>query len=484
VLKLPATAETVPWRTGLGATVTSMGDSTGGEIMTEAKPSAGVPLRTADAPDTDPRTWWTRPGLEIRHGRLFIAGRDAEALAREHGTPLYVYDVTHVIEQIRGVHDALARTGLPFKVRYALKAQREPEILRAVRALGTVGMDVCSPGEVAHALANGWRPEEISYTGTNVSERDLDAIFAAGVHINVDLLSQLRRVGRRRRAALDAAAGGATAPLGPAGGRVGIRINPRAGAAHRYVPVGQSPDDELRFGVYAGQKPTKFGIYPDQLDDAVRIAREYDLTIDTVHFHVSHQLLNEDLPAFDDAVGKAAAMIRHLQEAGCPIEEVNTGGGLGNPLGPGDEPLDLDAWAGILARHLGPLGVTIATEPGEYFTNRCGIVLTEVVTVEDRLGVPFIGITAGWNVMPIRFVWGEFFELVNCTAADAPRTQRVTISGHINEAPDLFAEDYPFPPTQEGDIVAILEAGSYCQAVANTHCMRPVAPALFFHDRL
>ena len=448
--------------------------------------------------DTDPRTWWARPGLEVRDGRLLVAGRDADALAREHGTPLYVYDVQHVTEQIRGVQAALARTGLPFKVRFALKAQREPEILRAVRALGAagapaaqiVGMDVCSPGEVAHALAHGWRPDEISYTGTNVSEADLDAIFAAGVHINVDLLTQLERVGRRRRAAHEAgdaaagSAGGAAAPLGPAGGRVGIRINPRAGAAHRYVPVGQSPDDELRFGVYAGEKPTKFGIYPDQLNDAVRIAREYDLTIDTAHFHVSHQLLNEDLPAFDDAVGKAAAMIRRLQEAGCPIEEVNTGGGLGNPLGPGDEPLDLDAWAGSLARHLGPLGVTIATEPGEYFAKRCGIVLTEVVTVEDRLGVPFIGITAGWNVMPIRFVWGEFFELVNCTAADAPRTQRVTISGHINEAPDLFAEDYPFPPTKEGDIVAILGAGSYCQTVAMTHCMRPVAKALFFQDRL
>ena len=445
--------------------------------------------------ETDPRTWWARPGLEVRDGRLLIAGRDAEALAREHGTPLYVYDVAHVSEQVRGVQAALARTGLRFKVRFALKSQREPDILAAVRALGmpgtpeSVGMDVCSPGEVEHALAHGWRPDEISYTGTNVSEQDLDAVFARGVHVNVDLLTQLERVGRRRRAALetgDAAvgsAGGDVAPPGPTGGRIGVRINPRAGAAHRYIPVGQSADDELRFGVYAGVKPTKFGIYPEQLDAAVRIAGEYGLTIDTAHFHVSHQLLNEDLPAFDDAVGKAAAMIRRLQGAGCPIEEANAGGGLGNPLGPGDEPLDLDAWASILARHLGPLGVVIGTEPGEYFTNRCGIVLAEVVTVEDRLGVPFIGITAGWNVMPLRFVWGEFLELVHCTAADAPRTQRVTVSGHISEAPDLFAEDYPFPTTREGDIVAILGAGSYCQTVAMTHCLRPVAKALFFTDR-
>lgn len=427
---------------------------------------------TVAATETSSRTWWVRPGLEVRSGRLLIAGHDAQELVREHGSPLYAYDVEQVVEQIRAVDRALAATGLRFRIRLALKAQREPEILAAVRSLGgdeasSVGLDVCSPGEVQHGLANGWLPSEISYTGTNLSDADLDAILASGIHVNVDLVTQLERFGRRRP-----------------GGRVGIRVNPRAGAAHAYVPVGSSPDDELRFGVYSGEKPTKFGIYPEQLDEALAAARRHELTIDTVHFHLAHQLLDEDLPAFDDAVAKAAAMVRRLQDAGCPIEEVNTGGGLGTPLRDGDRPLDLDAWAGILARHLGPLDVTIGTEPGEFFTKHAGVLLAEVVTVEERLGTTFVGLAAGWNVMPHRFVWGEFVELVHCTAADAPRTQRVTVSGHINEAPDLFAEDYPLPPTREGDVLAILGAGNYCQAVAAPHCMRSAAGALFFHGRL
>ncbi len=318
-----------------------------------------------------------------------------------------------------------------------------------------------------HGLANGWLPSEISFTGTNLSDADLDAVLASGVHVNVDLLTQLERFGRRRP-----------------GGRVGIRVNPRAGAAHAYVPVGSSPTDELRFGVYSGEKPTKFGIYPEQLDDALAVARRHDLTIDTVHFHLAHQLLDEDLPAFDAAVAKAAPMVRRLQDAGCPIEEVNTGGGLGTPLQEGDSPLDLDAWAQSLARHLGPLGVTVGTEPGEFFNKHAGVLLAEVVTVEERLGTTFVGLAAGFNVMPLRFVWGEFVELVHCTAADAPRTQRVTVSGHINEAPDLFAEDYPLPPTREGDVLAIVGVGCYCQAVAMPHCLRPVGEAVFFHDRL
>jgi diaminopimelate decarboxylase len=431
-----------------------------------------MPMATT-ASETDPRTWWTREGLEVRDGCLLIAGRDAASLVREQGSPLYAYDVQHIAEQIRAVQQALAVTGLRYRVRLAIKAQREPEILAAVRSLGaageagSVGLDVCSPGEVQHGLANGWLPSEVSLTGTNLSDTDLDAIIASGVHVNVDLVTQLERFGRRRP-----------------GGRVGVRVNPRAGAAHAYVPVGASPESELRFGVYGGEKPTKFGIYPEQLDDALAVARRHELIIDTVHFHISHQLLNEDLPAYDGAVAKSAAMVRRLQDAGCPIEEVNAGGGLGTPWHAGDEPLDLRSWAGILARHLGPLDVTVGSEPGEFFTKHAGVLLAEVVTVEERLGTTFVGLAAGWNVMPLRFVWGEFVELVHCTAADAPRTRRVTVSGHINEAPDLFAEDYPLPPTDEGDVLAVLGVGGYCQAVATEHCLRPTPKTIFFTDRL
>ena len=156
---------------------------------------AGPPAETA-------RPWWEHAGPRAAEGRLLIAGRDAEELARAHGRPLFVYDVTHVEENLRALQDALAGTGCPWKVRLALKSQPAPEILARVRAVGEpgtpgfVGLDVCSPGEVLHGLGNGFPAEEISYTGTNVSDRDLDVILESGVHVNLDLLSQIRRYGR------------------------------------------------------------------------------------------------------------------------------------------------------------------------------------------------------------------------------------------------------------------------------------------------
>ena len=123
--------------------------------------------------------------MRIEGGRLLVAGRDAEALAREHGTPLYVYDLRRIGAQAVALRDALARAGLTPRVRLAMKALRDEPALRLLRSLGppgdpaAVGLDACSPGEVLHALECGFLPEEISYTGTNVSERDLDVIAPA-----------------------------------------------------------------------------------------------------------------------------------------------------------------------------------------------------------------------------------------------------------------------------------------------------------------
>ena len=404
---------------------------------------------------------WEHAGMHIAAGRLRVAGRDAEALAREHGTPLYVYDLRRVAEVTRALQDALVRAGLRHRVRLALKALREPALLRVLRRLGppgdplAVGLDACSPGEVVRALECGFLPAEISYTGTSVSERDLDVIAPLPLHINVDLLTQIDRIGRR-------------CP----GRAVGLRLNPRAG-------VMRGREQSL----YSGAKPTKFGIYDEDLEEAVGRAARYGLTVDTAHFHLANGMLDDELPTFDEALSAAERMVRRLVDAGCPLQEVNVGGGLGTPLHEGERPLDLDAYAGILARHFGDLGVAVGVEPGEFLTNEAGLLLAEVVTVERRLGTTFVGLDCGWNVMNDHRTYGRDLEWVVCSRAGGPSVQRVTVAGHINEGDDLFGEDVPFPEVAEGDIVAMVSVGGYCQSMWTDHCGRPRAGALFFEDR-
>jgi diaminopimelate decarboxylase len=403
------------------------------------------------------RTWWSRPGLDVHEGRLRIAGRDAEELARAHGTPTYAYDLTRVGEQAAGLSDAFRVAELRGLVRLALKAQREPELLRFLRErCPWVGLDVCSPGEVDWALRHGWSPNEISYTGTNLSDKDLAAILDAGVHVNVDLLSQLERFGR-------------FAP----GSSVGLRVNPRIGASR----TGGTAT------YYTGDRPTKFGIFAERLDEALAIAARHRLTIDTVHVHVGDGYLTGGLDVFSETLRRVAEMTKLLQDAGAPIREVNTGGGLGVPVRPGDEPLDLVRWASIAAEHLGSLDLEVGTEPGDFLVKESGVLLMEVVSVEERDGVLFAGVDTGWNQAPEPFIYRDVFDVILCRAAGADAERPVTVSGNINEGNDLFAQDLPMPAVREGDVLALIGVGSYNASLYSAHCLRPPAGAVFLWDR-
>jgi diaminopimelate decarboxylase len=406
------------------------------------------------------RTWWTRPGLEVRDGRLLLAGRDAEAIAHEHGTPVYVHDLTSPVEQAEALRDAMDSAGLRWRIRLALKAQRDPGFLAALRRrVPFVGMDVCSPGEVDHAIEHGWVASEISYTGTNVSDRDLTHILETGVHVNVDLLSQLDRYGR-------------AAP----GTAVGIRVNPGLGADF----------DGASETKYAGSMPTKFGILPERLDEAIAIARRHDLSIDTVHYHSGYLYMTGSIPVIEEAGRRVAAMIRRLRDAGCPVTEVNTGGGLGVRFRPHDSGLDVVAWAAALARAYGGIDdVSVATEPGEYLAKQTATLLAEVVTVEDRgQGATFVGLDAGWSGVNEHFVYRIPYHPILARAADATPARRYTLAGHINEGDDLFAEDWPMPEVREGDIVAIPNVGSYNLSMASFHCLRPPIGVVSLDDRV
>jgi len=144
----------------------------------------------------------------------------------------------------------------------------------------------------------------------------------------------------------------------------------------------------------------------------------------------------------------------------------------------------VDRYADVLARHLSGFGVTVACEPGDFLVKESGILLAEVVTVEERAGMRFVGVDAGFNVMPERFIYRAPLHVVLCRAADAPPAGTATVAGNINEGDDLFAEDVPFPEVREGDVVAMLNVGSYNQSMHMDHCLRPAAKVLTFPDRV
>ena len=230
-------------------------------------------------------------------------------------------------------------------------------------------------------------------------------LLAAGpIRLNLDAVSQVERVGRR-------------AP----GRTIGLRVNPGAGAGYH---AGLA---------YAGDRPTKFGILPDRIDDALGAARRHGLTITSVHFHAGSGWLADGLAGFETALIRAVELTRRLLDAGCPIDELNVGGGLGIPARAEEQAVPPDAYAALLARHVGPLGITVACEPGDYLVKDSAVLLGEVVTVEERGGTTFVGLDLGWNVNSSYFIYRYAQEIVPVIAPDAARTRIVTVAGHIDE---------------------------------------------------
>jgi diaminopimelate decarboxylase len=384
--------------------------------------------------------WWQREDLLYREGKLFLADEDLAHLARSAGTPCFAYSAPRVLDNMSRLHTALQRHQIKHSIYYALKANRYLPLLASLRLQGECGIDVCSPNELRLARQVGFHEREITYTGTSVSNQDLDIIADhPGVHINCDAISTLHRLGQR-------------CP----GREIGLRLNPQLSASH------------LEHISYGGVKASKFGIYPDRFEEALDVAKHYDMPVTTLHFHSASGYLNDELDVFQRILEQTDRFLRQVPAVG----KVDIGGGLGVPLRPEDKTLDLDRWAALLADFVDGRGLEIQVEPGDYLVKDAGVLLVEVNTVEEKGGTLFVGVNAGFNLSNLAAYYAYPLIVAPLTWRGNSPMRKMSIVGNINEAIDVLAEDIELPEMAEGDLLALMNLGGYSVASSSNHCMR------------
>lgn len=387
--------------------------------------------------------WWQREDLCYRQGQLFFAGQSVQRLAEWYGTPSFVYSAARVRANLERLHAALEQAGLrdDFTLHYAMKANRFAPLLTFLKQSGLCGIDACSPAEVEHAVSCGFTPQDISFTASSLSARDLAVLSRYdGLFMDCDSIHAIHRWGE----------------LKP-GTNIGLRVNPGMG-------IGRAGNDKLH---YAGEVTTKFGIYQQQFAEALAAAKQHNLCVTKIHFHTGCGYLTAQLAQLERIINHCFWFI----EAAGTVERVNIGGGLGIPHLPGEEGLDLHQWAGVLQRCFGASGLHVEIEPGDYIVKDAGLLLIEKTFVERKHNTVFVGVDAGFNIAPEPAYYGLPFQPVPLRWADEPCTP-VTVVGNINEALDVWYQDALLPELSDHHNLALINAGAYSAAMASNHCMR------------
>lgn len=388
------------------------------------------------------KCWWERSDLMLKQGILMLEGADVQRIAQDCETPTYVYNRNRISANLSRLLQALNSAHPRSRLFYAMKSNRYEPLLRWLASLGNVGIDACSPGEMELALQCGFKEEQISFTATGMGYREWENVLKhADVRVNADSFGDILKIGQ----------------ISP-GRKIGLRVNPEVSLGYRQNP-------KL---MYTQQSQfSKFGISIAQFEEAIRFAKSVDLQVHGIHSHSGCGYLNEQWSQYVQFIDR----LRGLTERFTQIEYLNLGGGLGIPLVEEDTHWDLQQWSSLLRSRFSGWKGELYCEPGDYIVKDSGILLTEVTNIEIKCGKKVVWVNAGFNV----HLEPVFYNLPLFPVAVSERTgekERITIVGNINEGHDIWMEDVFMTPLQEGDFIALLNAGGYGASMSSNHCCR------------
>ena len=397
----------------------------------------------------------THPAL-----RREIAGASVADLAKEYGTPLYVYDA----EMIRRRCRDLAAWDT---VRFAQKACSNIAILDLVRREGVM-VDAVSTGEIHRALAAGYTPHAatgaaataglppvhpIVYTADIFDRESLDAVAKLGIHVNcgsADMLEQLA----------------ARVP----GASVTLRVNPGFGHGHSQK-------------TNTGGEGSKHGIWHADIPEVLRRAEWAGLSVSGLHMHIGS---GTDLAHLAEVAG---ALERVALEIGRSLTTISAGGGLPVPYKPEEVHADLGGYFTLwdstrkkLEQQFGHR-IRLEIEPGRYLTAESGYLITEVRAVKQQGGRKYVLVDAGFNTLARPVLYGSYHPMSICPQdpAAAATTEDVAIGGPLCESGDIFTQtDGGFvatrslPAAQVGDLLVIEIAGAYGFVMASNYNSKPL----------
>jgi diaminopimelate decarboxylase len=356
---------------------------------------------------------------------------DFKALAKEYGTPLYVYDFDYMAAQYNELKEAFR--GRKSIIAYAVKANSNLSVVKHFAKLGS-GADCVSIGEVRRAFLAGIPAYKIIFSGVGKSDDEIrEAIERDILYINVESAAELERVE-------------AIAKELKKQSRISIRVNPNIDPqTHPYISTGLHDN---KFGVDLSTAKRMY----------IKANNSEHLDPVGIHFHIGSQLTQ--LQPIREAAEIVADLIRSLQAIDIELKFFDIGGGLGIKYDDETTIKPYDYAQAILGT-LTALDLTILCEPGRFLTANAGYFITKVLYEKQNGAKEFVVVDGAMNDLLRPALYNAYHKIEVITENDKNETRKADIVGPVCESGDFFAKDYELPHLNRNDLLVIHSAGAY-----------------------
>lgn len=403
---------------------------------------------------------------EVKDNELYIGGVSAVELAKEYGTPLYVFDEEFIRRKCRRYYDAFGVRERGNRVAYAGKAFLTLAMCQLVAEEGLC-LDVVSGGELYTAVKSKFPLDRVYFHGNNKTFEEIDMGIKYGVgKFVVDNFYEIERINE-------------IAKYHDKVQKILLRITPGIEAhTHDYIKTGQI---DSKFG---------FTILNNNTLNAVKRAIELpNIELVGLHCHIGSQIF--DIAPYEDAVDVMLSLIASIKEQlGYEMKELDLGGGFGIHYRSGDKPRTIEEFCtAILSkadRTAAELNITLPSltiEPGRSIVGKAGTTLYTVGSIKEIPEIrKYVSVDGGMtdNIRPA--LYKAEYECVIANKVEDSAKEKVTISGKCCESGDILLNDVQIPKPQSGDILAVLSTGAYGYSMSSNYNKIPRAAVVFVKD--
>lgn len=379
-----------------------------------------------------------------QHDSLFVEEVSLIDIAKQYGTPCYVYSKKMLVDNWKHFNNAFQ--GHPHRICYAVKANSNLAILNIFANMQS-GFDIVSLGELERVLAAGGQPNNIVFSGVGKKPHEIIRALEVGILcFNIESESELTRLNDIAKQL------NKIAPIA-------LRINPDIDArTHPYIATGLNEN--------------KFGIaYTDALPIIKKIQSLSHLNLIGIGNHIGSQLT--ELSPFSEAVDRLLELAEQLVTQGVSLQHINIGGGLGVNYR-NETPPSIEEYAATLIPKLARFPFEIILEPGRAIVANAGVLLTTVEYLKHTHHKNFIIVDAAMNDLLRPALYNAWHDIIPVILRKTHQKKLYDIVGPICESADFLGKDRELS-VEAGDLLAIQSTGAYSFSMSSNYNSRPRA---------